>query len=159
MTDRCLDLATGTISGADIVRTSKTVRDLASLFRDREATERFANLIVYQTFTLVEGDLLFGTTVINPGRIGDQPFMTRGHFHLRPDRGETVLTLAGKGELRLMNRLGDRAVEAMTAGSLHLIDGAWAHRVVNLGSEPLVFYVTWMADCGHDYESITVDSF
>ncbi len=26
-----------------------------------------------------------------------------------------------------------------------------AHRVVNVGDTPLVFFVTWMSDCGHEY--------
>lgn len=154
-----IDLSSGVITGPEVVTTTRSVRDLIRLFRDQQAAERLANQIVYQTYAVGDRDLLFGTTVLHPGRIGDQRFMTRGHFHIRPDRGETMLTLSGKGELRLMSRSGERATEAMAAGSAHRIDGAWAHRVVNTGTEPLVFYVTWMADCGHDYDSITVDSF
>ncbi|MBV6457906.1 MAG: Glucose-6-phosphate isomerase [Fimbriimonadaceae bacterium] len=147
------------MTGPDVVTTTRSVRDLIRLWQDQQAAERFANQIVYQTYAIEDRDLLYGTTVLQPGRIGDQHFMTRGHFHLRPDRGETVLTLSGKGVLKLMSRSGDRQSEVLSTGSAHRIDGAWAHRVVNTGSEPLVFYVTWMADCGHDYDSITVDSF
>lgn len=34
------------------------------------------------------------------------------------------------------------------------IDGRRAHRVVNVGEAPLVFFVTWMSDCGHEYGEI-----
>lgn len=153
------DLASGVIDGPGIIHAAKYVRDLAGYFDDGTEYERFGDLLVYETYASTGEGLLFGTTILHPGRVGAQHFMTRGHFHLRPDRGETVLTLSGSGELRLMSRDGERRSEPMRSGSLHVIDGAWAHRVVNTGSEPLLFYVTWMADCGHDYDSITRDSF
>ena len=28
-----------------------------------------------------EGDLVFGTSVMKPGRVGDEFFLTRGHLH------------------------------------------------------------------------------
>ena len=34
------------------------------------------------------------------------------------------------------------------------IDGRWAHRVVNTGDAPLVFFVTWLSDCGHEYGTV-----
>lgn len=149
----------GAIEGAGIVTARKTVGEMAHLFADESSALDLADALVYETYA-VEGDgLLFGTTVLYPGRVGAEYFMTRGHFHTSADRGETVLTLSGSGELRLMSRSGDRRIEPMEAGSLHLIDGAWAHRVVNTGSVPLIFYVTWLSDCGHEYDAITRNAF
>ena len=80
--------------------------------------------------------------------------MTRGHFHVKPERGELVLTLAGEGVLLLVDREGQTRQERMTEGSIHDVDGRWAHRVVNVGTEPLAFFVAWMSDCGHEYGAI-----
>lgn len=98
--------------------------------------------------------LLYATTVLQPGRFEGRPFMTRGHYHVKPERSEIVLTLAGEGELLLMNRRGETRAERMKAGTVHDIDGAWAHRVVNTGDVPLAFFFAWMSDCGHEYGEI-----
>lgn len=98
--------------------------------------------------------LLHATTVLYPGETEGRPFMTRGHFHVRPERGEIVLTLAGEGRLLLVSREGETRVEEMRPGAVSDIDGRWAHRVVNVAEVPLVFFVTWMSDCGHEYGDI-----
>ena len=98
--------------------------------------------------------LLYATTALQAGEANGRPFMTRGHFHVRPERGEIVLTLAGEGRLLLVSREGETRVETMLPGTISDIDGRWAHRVVNVGTEPLVFFVTWMSDCGHEYGEI-----
>ena len=85
--------------------------------------------------------------------------MTRGHFHTNPERGEWMMTTSGTGMLVLKDREGNAFTEPMEAGSVHLIDGRLAHRVINTGSVPLVFMVVWLSDCGHDYESLRSDGF
>lgn len=125
--------------------------------------------VVYETYECpgdAEGEqLLYGTTVLMPGQVGGEFFMTRGHFHTKPERGELCLTLSGQGALLLMpgeNLVpspNETRLEEMTPGSIHEINGRDAHRVVNTGSEPLIFFVSWMSDCGHDYESIRETGF
>lgn len=116
--------------------------------------------VLYRTYgcashdTDGEPELLFATTVLSPGTVGDEYFMTRGHFHVNPLRGEISLTLAGAGMLLLMDRDRNIRTEPMSPGTVNDIDGAWAHRVVNTGDVPLVFFVTWFSDCGHDYAEI-----
>lgn len=116
--------------------------------------------IAYEIYGEPNGDdldppkLLHATTVLYPGTVEGKPFMTRGHFHARPERGEICLTLAGEGRLLLVNRAGETRIETMRPGTIGDIDGHWAHRVVNVGDEPLVFFVTWMSDCGHEYGEI-----
>ncbi len=98
--------------------------------------------------------LLQATTILYPGRVNGMPFMTRGHFHKKPERGEICLTLAGEGQLLLVDREGNSQTEAMRPGVISDIDGRMAHRVVNTGEVPLVFFVTWLSDCGHEYGEI-----
>ena len=155
-----VDLLTGRVDGALTGR--KLLGDIAGLFHAESDLPR--ETVVYETYGCAspdteEPELLWGTTVLYPGLVGDEFFMTRGHFHVNPLRGETCLTLAGSGALLLMGRDRSLSFEPMSPGSMHLIDGSLAHRVVNTGSVPLVFYVTWLADCGHDYESIEREGF
>jgi glucose-6-phosphate isomerase, archaeal len=37
---------------------------------------------------------------------------------------------------------------------VNYIPGGWAHRSVNVGKEPLVFFAAYIGDAGHDYEEI-----
>lgn len=151
-----VDLQTGVWTGEGVLTGRRTLGDLAHLFAEPPA-ETDRGQVVYETYGVPEGDhpdVLMATTVLYPGRVGAEFWMTRGHFHTNPARGEMCVTLAGSGVLLLADREGKVATETMGPGSVHRIDGAFAHRTVNVGVSPLVFLVSWMSDCGHDYESI-----
>ncbi len=149
-----LDWATGVIEGEDIIHTVRTLADIAGIFAESGNPSQ----VIYETYSMPEPagapDLLLATTIIHPGRVGQEAPMTRGHFHTNPERGETCLTLRGSGALLLRDREGNDVQIPMSPGALHVIDGRFAHRVANVGDEPLVFLVSWMSDCGHDYASV-----
>ncbi len=106
-----------------------------------------------------EGALLWGCTHLNPGHVGDEYFMTHGHFHANPSRAEYYFPVAGSGLLLRMERNGRTWTEEMIPGSVHYIDGRHAHRVVNTGHDPLVFWASWPGDAGYDYASIATEGF
>ena len=155
-----LSFDTGRFNG-QAAQSVRTLGELASIFAGRVTVPE---QIVYETHGCpgeVDGPprLLYATTILNPGDVDGECFMTRGHFHTKPERGELVFTLKGMGALILMDRERRTWSEPMTSGSVHDIDGRHAHRVANNGDEPLVFLVGWMSDCGHDYESIRDQGF
>jgi glucose-6-phosphate isomerase len=43
------------------------------------------------------GHLQLATTSIRAGKIGEEYFMTKGHYHRRPDTSEVYLGLEGEG--------------------------------------------------------------
>lgn len=155
------DLATGFIQGSDVVTANRTVADLADYWKDREALKSMdVSVLLYTTQTWMtcpegtEGAVLWGNTTLMPGKVGSEFFMTRGHRHTDPTRGELCVTVSGQGNLLLMDANRQTRSEPMTHGSTHWIDGALAHRVVNTGPEPLTFLCAWPADCGHEYAEI-----
>ena len=77
------------------------------------------------------GGLFWGSTVVYPGHVGDEYFMTKGHFHSVPDRGEYYVTTAGESALILMDRQRQTRMEVMKPTSVHYIPGHTAHRVAN----------------------------
>jgi glucose-6-phosphate isomerase len=123
------------------------------------------NQIVYrvQSFFPVaegtDGGLFWGTTFLEPGRVGDEYFMTKGHFHSRRDRAEYYVTVAGSGALILMDETGRTWCEPMSSGSVHYVPAHAAHRVANTGETVLSFLACWPADAGHDYETILTRGF
>jgi len=161
-----LDWQGGRIAGEGVLRLSKKIRDLEGVFEDHAAWSSIdPETLVYSvewsepTAQNTEGGLFWGVTVIEPGRVGDEFFMTRGHFHAKRDRGEYYTAVQGSGMLVLMDEERRGRSEQMTTGSLHYIPGHTAHRVVNTGQVPLIFWACWPSDAGHDYGTIQQEGF
>lgn len=47
----------------------------------------------------------------------------------------------------------------MRPGIVNYVPGHWAHRSVNTGAEPLVFYAVYIGDAGYDYATIAEHGF
>jgi glucose-6-phosphate isomerase len=105
------------------------------------------------------GQLVCCTTVIQPGTVGDEYFMTKGHFHAERGTGEVYVGLAGRGRLLLMTEDGARAELAMERGTVAYVPPYWAHRTVNTGGEPFVFFAVYPGEAGHDYGTIESTGF
>jgi oxalate decarboxylase/phosphoglucose isomerase-like protein (cupin superfamily) len=43
-----------------------------------------------------------GTITLQPGLVGEEHFVTHGHFYAHPDRAEFYATIKGTGKLKLM---------------------------------------------------------
>ena len=135
----------------------RTVQDLAEVWK--KAPDPADDRVVYHTYGMSSDDtetpqLRFSTTVIEPGTVHGEYFMTRGHFHTNSEREEFMLVLSGTGELVLRDRIGKAWTEPLGPGFTCVIDGKFAHRLVNTGEEPLIVMVVWQSDCGHDYAVI-----
>ncbi len=138
----------------------KRLSELRALYQDKKALDEIlanqGDVIAYevQEFTQPGADIFFGTTTMYPGRVGEEFFMTRGHFHLRRDKGEVYYTQSGEGLLLLESREGETRSVAMRPGSCVFIPPDWAHRSINTGDVPLVFVWVCSTDAGHDYADI-----
>lgn len=96
-----VNLADGCFTAPDVQRKSTTLGSLSGIFADAVAWQSLpAALAVYQVEMLPsvqqEGELFVGTTHLQPGRVGDEFFMTRGHFHQRPEQAEFYLAYGAK---------------------------------------------------------------
>lgn len=100
------------------------------------------------------GDLSFGTTILYPGKIGSEYYMTKGHFHTVLDTAEVYYVLSGNGYMVMENPEGDTRELVHSAGEAAYVPRRYAHRTVNTGSEPLVLFFVFAADAGHDYGTI-----
>lgn len=162
-----IDWTSGEIRGERIESSVKRLGDLAGLFLDQAAwramdpeTEIYRVKFWRPVPDGTTGGLFWGTTVLQPGCVGDEYFMTHGHFHAEPDRAEFYATLGGTGRLILMQEDGESSsLQCMSLGSVHYIPGRIAHRVANTGEEPLVFVASWPSDAGHDYARVRAAGF
>ncbi len=158
--------ADGSLSGPNVRESAKTMGQLRGIFRSQEDWSLIApDRVVYRVQWIppvedgTEGGLNWGNTTIEPGMVGDEYFMTHGHFHEKSNRGEFYAAVRGNGYLVLMDHNRKAWAEAMSPGSVHYVNAGLAHRVVNSGDEPLRFVACWPSDAGHDYASITEHGF
>jgi glucose-6-phosphate isomerase len=156
-----LDLGTGTLEPQRKL-TERRLADLDGLFAEPVDPARRDEL----AYTVSEipaphdsANLPSSTTVIRPGRVGEEYFMTKGHFHARRDRAEIYVGLSGEGRLVMATEDGRAVVEPVRAGTVSYVPGHWAHRTVNVGDEPLVFYAVYPGDAGYDYATIESEGF
>lgn len=161
-----VDLSTGKLLGSLVQNTVRTLKDLQGIFRDEAA--RLAmdpRQTVYRVQAFLPspegrpGELFWGTTFIEPGLVGDEYFMTKGHFHADRSRTEFYLTVVGRGALILMDENRKTRFEPMEPGSLHYIPPHTAHRTANVGDSLLSALACWPSDAGHDYATIASDGF
>jgi len=120
--------------------------------------------ILYEVYELkrpeVAGELLHGLSVLHPGKVGDEYFMTKGHFHTILDTAEVYYCLRGSGYMVMETPEGDWAVEPLCPQSVLYVPPRWAHRSVNTSlTENLVTFFVYPGDAGHDYGSIELQGF
>jgi len=130
-----------------------TVREMLGRGEDPEIYRSYEAPVPHE-----EGHLVFLTTVIHPGRIGDEYYMTKGHHHVR-DTAEVYLGLAGHGWMVMQSRDGQFVRQELAAGTAVYVPPGWAHRTLNDGDEDLIFFAAYFGDAGHDYASIEQDGF
>jgi glucose-6-phosphate isomerase, archaeal len=150
-----LDLDTGRLE-PERELVERRLSDMRDLFHDGSAET--GDPLIYRVSGIpvppTSANVLGSTTVIEAGTIGREYFMTKGHFHEARDRAEVYLGLAGDGRLVLATEDGRHAVEPIAPGTVNYVPGGWAHRSVNVGDEPLVFFAAYIGDAGHDYATV-----
>ncbi len=154
------------LEGNKIERIDRRIKNLKDIFFDKGALEKLnPETIVYEVESYLpvahntEGGLFYGITYIHPGVVGNEYFMTKGHFHKIRNRGEFYCTLQGEGMLILMDESRNTWAEKMYPGSIHYIKGNTAHRTANTGNSILSFNAFWPSDAGHDYAIISENGF
>jgi glucose-6-phosphate isomerase len=129
-----------------------------------EAMLRQEDVLLYEVYETkrpeVAGELLNGLSIVHPGQVGREYFMTKGHFHTVLETAEVYYCLKGEGMMVMETPEGDWAVEELRPGRVLYVPPRWAHRSVNTGSaEDLVTFFVYPGHSGHDYGTIEAQGF
>ncbi|MDP6545123.1 MAG: glucose-6-phosphate isomerase [Phycisphaerae bacterium] len=159
------DLVTG-LSG-DVEPIRRKLSAMAGMYADQQAFDEMVaagDPTVYEFYDLGmpddAGDIAFGTSITYPGKVGDEYFMTKGHFHSILPTAEVYYCLRGRGQMMMENPEGDWEARELTAGVAVYVPVRYAHRSINTSSdEPLVTFFAFRADAGHDYGTIEEKGF
>jgi len=159
-----INFQTGQINASNKISKVTTLADLQGIFCDNEAYHALDGAqAIYQVEMLpaqcAEGELNFGVTHLEAGTVGDEFYMTRGHFHQRIEQAEFYLGCQGEGLLLLQDEQGEVRAEKVFAGSVHHIGGYLAHRLVNTGTTRISAMAVWPAVAGHNYDALKQDGF
>ena len=142
--------------------------DMRGYYADSAALERLIaereDPVHYEVFEVPvpeeRGHLMYCISTLQPGLVGEECFMTKGHYHSVPNTAEVYLCLRGEGYMVMKTSDGQFAAERMTRGRMVYVPPFWAHRSVNTGaSEPLVSFCVYPADAGHNYGDIAQEGF
>lgn len=105
------------------------------------------------------GQLQCGLSKLQPGTVGDECFMTKGHYHTIAETAEVYLCLRGQGYMLMKTTDGQCRAEYMERGRVVYVPPYWAHRSVNVGEEPFISFYVYPADAGHNYGDIEDEGF
>ena len=135
----------------------RRLKDMAGYFpRDPAAEAR--NPVIYEVFEWprdgLPTDLLVTVTAIYPGMVGGESHHTKGHFHKDPDGSELVVGIDGHGTLEMVDRSGAEQAVPVAPHTMVTIPPGWAHRVVNPGTDPVLYLSVSSAEVGHDYGGV-----
>jgi glucose-6-phosphate isomerase, archaeal len=122
------------------------------------------DVLVYEFYDLglpeTSGDIAFGTSITYPGRVGDEYFMTKGHFHTILDTAEAYYCLRGEGYMLMESPEGEWEARELHPGAAVYVPGRYAHRSVNTSvTDPLITFFSFRADAGHNYGTIETTGF
>lgn len=160
-----LDLIDGAMESPDRV-TVRRASDMRGHYADTAALEAIISAgdpIHYRVYEKAvpeaAGHLLICVSVLEPGIIGREYFMTKGHYHTVADTAEVYLTLRGDGILLMKTADGVCEGQSMVRGRMIYVPPYWAHRSVNVGRHPLVSFCVYPAHAGHNYGDIETQGF
>lgn len=122
------------------------------------------NPVLYEVYAIerpeLAGELMYGITLIHTGKVGDEYFMTKGHFHNVVETAEIYYCLKGEGMMVMETPEGEWSVEELHSGRVLYVPPRWAHRSVNTGQrDDLVMFFAYPANAGHDYGTIEQQGF
>jgi glucose-6-phosphate isomerase len=160
-----IDLAEGIMTDYT-QRTERRASSMKGHYADKAAFERLVSSgdpIHYEVFEKPVpeeyGHIMYCISKLMPGMVGNEYFMTKGHYHTVVQTGEIYLCLRGTGFMLMKTGDGEFTAEIMERGRMVYVPPYWAHRSVNTGKDPLVSFCAYNAEAGHNYGDIETEGF
>lgn len=105
------------------------------------------------------GHLMYCISKLYPGRVGNEFFFTKGHYHTIEQTAEIYLCLGGEGYMLMKTSDGECEAVRMERGQMVYVPPYWAHRSINTGRDPLISFCVYPGDAGHNYGDIQEEGF
>ena len=147
--------------------TERYLSDMRGCFADPAAFDAAlaqANPLLYSVSAVEpangDGQLHYGLGIVQPGRVGDEYYMTKGHYHTHRAAAEVYIGLSGDGAMLLEDEAtGETRLAPLNGRCVVYVPGHTAHRTINTGTAPLVYFGIYPSNAGHDYAAIAKQNF
>ena len=160
-----IDPHSGVITPHDNV-IQRYLSHMKEMYFDQSAVEsmlKSGDPLLYEVYEVEvpdeEGHLMVCTSILYPGKVGKEYYMTKGHYHEKIATGEVYYCLRGEGCMLMESEDGQWGAEPMSRGSVVYVPPFFAHRSVNTGKEPMISFCVYPGGAGHDYASIETMGF
>ena len=145
----------------------RMLSDMVDMYLDNDALKsmiKAKDILVYEFYELglpeTPAHIAYGTTILYPGKVGSEYFMTKGHFHSLLDTAEIYYCMKGEGFLLMEDPEGNVEFQEMKPGVSVYVPPRFAHRSINTSkTEPMISFFAFRADAGHDYGTIEEKGF
>jgi glucose-6-phosphate isomerase len=146
---------------------TRTLSSMKGQYLDQAAYDAMLakdDTLLYEVYELkrpeVAGELLHGISIVHPGKVGDEYYMTKGHFHSVLETGEVYYVMRGEGFMVMETPEGEWSVQELRPGRVLYVLPRWAHRTVNASAtEDMITFFIYPGHSGHDYGTIEKQGF
>lgn len=133
----------------------KKLCDKKIIRKYRDMKDRFrsgieGNPLIYKVYIKDFKGFETGLTVIEPGRVGKEYFMTKGHRHKKPVE-EIYILIKGVGKLLIKEKNRTKKMD-LKKSKIYLIPAKSGHRIINVGKNRLEVLTIYSKNAGHDYD-------
>jgi glucose-6-phosphate isomerase len=160
-----VDRVTGALDTPDHVY-ERRLSDMADMYEDAAAATaavESGDPVLYRVYEKkvpeTAGELQWCMSVLLPGKVGREYYMTKGHFHAVRETAEIYFCVRGRGYMLMETEDGRTELAEMRPDAAVYVPGGWAHRSINTGEEPLISFCVYPGHAGHDYGSIETRGF
>ncbi len=160
-----IDLISGTMTEPDRVLVRRA-SDMRGYYRDHAALQRIiadGDPVHYEVFEKVipeeEGHLLLCISKLYPGVVGEEFFMTKGHYHTVLATAEVYLCIQGEGYMMMKTKDVRCTTEMIRRHRMVYVPPCWGHRSINTGNVPLISFCVYPGNAGHNYGDIASQGF
>lgn len=130
----------------------RRLSDMETFYRDQKKVDSILeedNPLIYEVFIKKSDVFNYGVTVIYPGTVDKEYYMTKGHVHEKLS-SETYVLIEGSGKL-LIQKGDDVQVIDFVKNKEIIVPEGYAHRAINTSNKKLKFLAIYDPECGHDY--------
>jgi len=120
-------------------------KNMSEMFKGKLENQ---NPILYKVYIKDFGDFETGLTVINPGNVKGEYYMTKGHRH-KKNWNEIYVLISGKGKLLVQDK--KTKVIDLKKNKIYNVPGTSEHRLINVVNTELQVLTFYSKRGGHDY--------
>lgn len=122
-------------------------KDMADKYKNPNGIK--GNPVIYNVYIVDFKTFEAGLTIVNPGNVNGEYYMTKGHKHENPTK-EIYILQNGKGKLMVKKGSVTKIID-MEKGKNYILPKNSGHRLINTGNKELEVMTIYSKKAGKGY--------